>query len=122
MLPCSFYPDIFQYLESNDQRQLRLVSREWNGFLLPFGFSRLSTGIYDGFEKLLRKHSEFVKELHMYSLDDNMIDLLSACKKTTRLFINLNNTSPEKALFLGGIFPTSSYTTPILPNLAILAL
>ncbi|KAJ9054726.1 hypothetical protein DSO57_1011038 [Entomophthora muscae] len=109
MLPYYFLPDIFQYLESNDQRQLRIVSREWNGFLLPLVFSRLSTEMYGGFEKLLRKYSEFVRELHMDSLDDNMIDLLSACKNTTRLSISLLYISPEAALILGEKFPCLSY-------------
>ncbi|KAJ9078352.1 hypothetical protein DSO57_1007389 [Entomophthora muscae] len=109
MIPYYFLPDIFKYLERKNQCQLRLVSREWNEFLLPFVFSRLSTGMYGGFEKLLRKYSEFVKELHLVSLDDNMIGLLSACKKTTRLFINLGVISPEAALILGEKFPLLSY-------------
>ncbi|KAJ9066945.1 hypothetical protein DSO57_1004708 [Entomophthora muscae] len=122
MLPYYFLPDIFQYLESNDQRQLRLVSKEWNEFLLPFVFSRLSTDMHDEFEVLLPKYSELVRELHMDSLGDNMVDLLSACKNTTRLSINLKDISPEAALILGEKFyvsPTSTYTMLILPKLAI---
>ncbi|KAJ9078353.1 hypothetical protein DSO57_1007390 [Entomophthora muscae] len=109
MIPYYFLPDIFKYLESDEQRQLRLVSKEWNGFLLTFVFSRLSTHMYDGFEKLLRKYSENVKELRLGSHDVNMIDLLSACKKTTRLYIDFNNISPEAALILGEKFPLLSY-------------
>ncbi|KAJ9078350.1 hypothetical protein DSO57_1007387 [Entomophthora muscae] len=121
MIPYYFLPDIFKYLERIDQCQLRLVSREWNEFLLPFVFSRLSTHTYGGFEELLRKHSEFVKELRLGSLDDNMIDLLSACKKTTRLYINLGDISPEAALILGEKFPLLSYLELYCANSAILS-
>ncbi|KAJ9066950.1 hypothetical protein DSO57_1004712 [Entomophthora muscae] len=62
-----------------------------------------------GFKKYLCKYSEFVKELRVKSLDANMIDLLSACKNTTRLFINLDDISPKAALILGEKFPRLSY-------------
>ncbi|KAJ9069608.1 hypothetical protein DSO57_1016769 [Entomophthora muscae] len=109
MIPYYFLPDIFKYLELHDQRQLHLISKEWNGFLLPFVFQRLSTRMYEGFEELLRKYSEFVEELHMDSLDASMNDLLSACKITSRLFINFYHISPEAALLLGEKFPRLSY-------------
>ncbi|KAJ9087494.1 hypothetical protein DSO57_1032833 [Entomophthora muscae] len=104
-----FLPDVFKYLESDEQRQLRLVSREWNVFLLPFVFSRLSTDMYEGFEELLPKYSDLVRELHVTSLDGNMADLLSGCKKTTRLMIDFDSISPEEALILGENFPRLSY-------------
>ncbi|KAJ9078343.1 hypothetical protein DSO57_1007380 [Entomophthora muscae] len=109
MIPYYFLPKIFQYLESNDQRQLCLVSTEWNEFLLPFVFARLSTDRHDGVEELMCNYSEFVREVCVNSLDARMTELLSACNNTTRLFINLKDISPEAALILGESFPNLSY-------------
>ncbi|KAJ9054727.1 hypothetical protein DSO57_1011039 [Entomophthora muscae] len=109
MIPYYFLPNIFQYLEFDDQRQLRLVSKEWNGFLLPFVFSKFSTGMRGELEKYLRKYGEFARELCVISLDDNMIDLLSACKNTTRLYIDTQGTRPEAAIILGEKLPLLSY-------------
>ncbi|KAJ9066943.1 hypothetical protein DSO57_1004706 [Entomophthora muscae] len=109
MIPYYFLPNIFQYLAFDDQRQLRLVSKEWNGFLLPFVFSKFSTGMRGELEKYLRKYGEFARELCVISLDDNMIDLLSACKNTTRLYIDTHGTRPEAAIILGEKLPHLSY-------------
>ncbi|KAJ9066955.1 hypothetical protein DSO57_1004717 [Entomophthora muscae] len=109
MIPYYFLPDIFKYLESDEQRQLRLVSKEWNEFLLPFLFSKLSTDMQGVFKKFLCKYSDIVRELRVNILDANMTDLLSACKNTTRLFIDLHGISPEAALILGEKFPLLSY-------------
>ncbi|KAJ9054728.1 hypothetical protein DSO57_1011040 [Entomophthora muscae] len=109
MIPCYLLPDIFRYLEFDDQRQLRLVSKKWNVFLLPFVFSKFSSGMRGELEKYLRKYGEFAREVCVNSLHDSMNDLILACKNATRLFIDLNNTSPEKALFLGEKFPLLSY-------------
>ncbi|KAJ9066959.1 hypothetical protein DSO57_1004721 [Entomophthora muscae] len=105
MLPYYFLPDIFKYLEHKDQCQLRLVCKEWNRFLLPFVFSRLSTYIYEGFEELLRKYGEFVRELHIGELNYNIIDLIFACKNTTRLIIDFHFIYLGSALILGKEFP-----------------
>ncbi|KAJ9090513.1 hypothetical protein DSO57_1001484 [Entomophthora muscae] len=109
MLPYYFLPDIFKYLELDDQRQLRLVSKEWNGFLLPFVFSVASTNMSNERKILLRKYSGFVRELHVHKLDARMTDLLSAFKNTTYFVINLKFVSPEAALTLGEKFPCLSY-------------
>ncbi|KAJ9061097.1 hypothetical protein DSO57_1023996 [Entomophthora muscae] len=109
MLPYYYLPYIFKYLESDDQHQLRFVSKKWNALLLPFIFSKLSTDMGGELEKYLPKYSEFVRELGVNSLDAKMTDLLSACKNTTRLSIDLCKISPEAALILGENFPLLSH-------------
>ncbi|KAJ9063273.1 hypothetical protein DSO57_1001711 [Entomophthora muscae] len=88
MCPYYFLPDIFKCLEFGDQLRLRLVSKEWNIFLLPFVFSKASDYIIGKHEGLLHKYGKFIRELEIYKLYARVTNLLSACKNTTHLVIN----------------------------------